>query len=347
MTESLKDKKLLLIGPSVNSVHLRTYYHLIKDHFGEILIVTESEIDFADFKTIDFSIKNPFKALKNIKILRAIIQQFNPDIIHAHQANSCSYMAVKANKNKFPLVVTAWGSDVLVLPERSRLLKKMVTIALKNANVVTADAQYMIDVIQELNPGTKTILANFGIELHLEQNPEKEEIIYSNRLHKDLYKVKEIIDAFKTFNVSNENWKLIVGAKGPDTEKLKLHAENDLKANSFEFIGFVDQDENRRQYLRAQIWVSVPVSDGTAISLLEAMGYGCVPVVSDLPANREWIEDGVNGVIVKDSLVESLEKAKDMDQQKVASMNSELIMKKGTKDVNRALFLEIYNSIIG
>lgn len=346
MAASLKNKKILLIGPSVNSVHLRTYYHLIKEYVGEILVVAETAVDFAKSEQINFSIKNPLKARKNIKKLKAIIDQFKPDLIHTHQANSCSYMAVKANKGKSPIVVTAWGSDVLVLPKKSKLLKKMVQNVLSNADVVTADAQYMIDVIQQLNPGTITELANFGIELQLDQRPEKEAIVYSNRLHKDLYNIDDIISAFKTFNSLSEDWKLIIGANGPKTQSLKEQAEDELSANSYEFIGFVDQEENRRQYLRAQIWVSVPSSDGTAISLLEAMGYGCLPVVSDLPANREWIEDRVNGVIVGDNLTDALNQAKNMDQQKVAALNLELIEKKGTKEVNRKLFLNIYNSLL-
>ncbi|MFQ6061284.1 MAG: glycosyltransferase, partial [Thermoplasmata archaeon] len=37
---------------------------------------------------------------------------------------------------------------------------------------------------------------------------------------------------------------------------------------------------------------------GTSASLLEAMACGLFPVVSDIPANRAWIEDGKNGFLV-------------------------------------------------
>ena len=39
-------------------------------------------------------------------------------------------------------------------------------------------------------------------------------------------------------------------------------------------------------------------SDGASLSLLEAMACGLPVVVSDIPANREWVEEGVNGVLV-------------------------------------------------
>ena len=48
----------------------------------------------------------------------------------------------------------------------------------------------------------------------------------------------------------------------------------------------------------ADIAVSVPSSDGTPVSVLEAMACGAAPVVSDLPSLREWITDGENGLLV-------------------------------------------------
>lgn len=39
-------------------------------------------------------------------------------------------------------------------------------------------------------------------------------------------------------------------------------------------------------------------SDGTSLSLLEAMALGAVPLVSDIGPNREWIDHGVNGALL-------------------------------------------------
>jgi glycosyltransferase involved in cell wall biosynthesis len=41
--------------------------------------------------------------------------------------------------------------------------------------------------------------------------------------------------------------------------------------------------------------VSASRSDGSSISLLEAMACGLPAVVSDIAGNREWVEPGVNG----------------------------------------------------
>ena len=40
------------------------------------------------------------------------------------------------------------------------------------------------------------------------------------------------------------------------------------------------------------------MSDSVSVSLLEAMAHGCIPLLSDLPANREWVGDGDNGLVI-------------------------------------------------
>jgi glycosyltransferase involved in cell wall biosynthesis len=48
----------------------------------------------------------------------------------------------------------------------------------------------------------------------------------------------------------------------------------------------------------ADIYVSTSLYDGTSVSLLEAMGSGVFPVVTDIPSNREWITNAENGFLV-------------------------------------------------
>ena len=38
-----------------------------------------------------------------------------------------------------------------------------------------------------------------------------------------------------------------------------------------------------------------------AVSVLEAMAHGCIPLLSDLPANRELVDAGQNGLIVAEA----------------------------------------------
>ena len=78
------------------------------------------------------------------------------------------------------------------------------------------------------------------------------------------------------------------------------------------------------------------------------MRYGCIPVISDLPANREWGEDGKNGIIIgrTEPLSKAIKRGIEMDAQKVQQYNRDLINQRATKSANAALFKGIYSRIL-
>jgi len=136
---------------------------------------------------------------KNIKILRQIIKVENPSFIHIQQINRLAYLANLASKDiKKPVIATAWGSDVLIMPKKNPLFKMMVNKVLREADYITADSQNMITEIKKLvKPKNTPQQILFGINPILPQL--KENIIYSNRLHEPLYHIDKIINEFYDF----------------------------------------------------------------------------------------------------------------------------------------------------
>src|SRR5678816_1252479 len=67
-----------------------------------------------------------------------------------------------------------------------------------------------------------------------------------------------------------------------------------------EFVGRLTTPVQAGWYARASWFISVPASDSVAVSVLEAMAHGCIPLLSDLPANRELVRDGVNGLLLSE-----------------------------------------------
>jgi glycosyltransferase involved in cell wall biosynthesis len=51
-------------------------------------------------------------------------------------------------------------------------------------------------------------------------------------------------------------------------------------------------------FRESQITVSVTTHDGTPNTLLESLACGSFPIVGDIEALREWITNGVNGLLV-------------------------------------------------
>ena len=340
--------KLLLIGS--DNVHIRNYYNLVSSFFSDVKIISNgnSKIELHNVELVDFSLKNPVKLFNSIKQVSKIIEDYKPDIIHVHQANVIAFIVFRAAiKTNIPKVLTTWGSDILILPSKNILLREMVKYNVKQADIITADAHYLAESVNKLSKTkNEIVIANFGIDI-IKNEHVKEKIIYSNRLHKKLYNIDKIILAFKEFYTSNKDWKLIIAATGEETESLKnIVIENKLNS-VVEFVGWLNKKDNLNYYMRSSIYMSIPESDATSISLLEAMAYGCIPVVSDLPSNREWIRDKVNGIIFnKESAGNSLNLALQLDVSKLRMMNQEIINKEGTKEVNREKFIKIYKSLL-
>ena len=337
--------KLLLLGN--NSIHTYNFYQLIRDYFDEILVLTdkkEGACEGLPMHVIDYA-ATPLKMFKAYRETRRIIHEFQPDIIHGQQVNKALWFAVKA-KGRIPVVSTAWGSDILVMPRKNILYKKVVQYVLSNSDYLTSDSAYMAEEMKRLARCKHDIvIANFGIEPH-KPTADNADIIYSNRLHEKLYRIEAVIRAFVPFNAKHKNWRLVIGATGSETDHLKSLAKELGIEKQVDFVGWLDEPTNFFYYSQAKIWVSIPESDATSISLLEAMSMGCVPVVSDLPANREWISDGYNGLIVKDVDTNFFSEAiQKINAAEAAEHNRKIVAENATKEANRKKFIAIYDKI--
>jgi glycosyltransferase involved in cell wall biosynthesis len=340
-------RKLLLI--SSNTIHTYKYLQLVEDYFDEVLLITNEKSKVYDYPTVELNFNLKIKTLfSTVKEIKKQIELFQPSIIHIHQANSYAFFALLACRKSFiPTVLTAWGSDVLILPKSNFLLKKMVRFNLRNADFLTSDSIYMAQEMEKIAPlKNRIIIANFGIDV-TPITCEKENIIYSNRLHKKLYRVDKIIEVFSLFYTNNNtDWKLVIAATGTETDTLKIKAAELNLEHAIEFVGWIQKEDNEKWYSKAKIWVSIPESDATSISLLEAMACGCIPVVSDLPANREWIQSGLNGIIVNDLESDFISDALKLNLAEAINMNKNRIEKDGTKASNRIKFIQLYQRIL-
>jgi hypothetical protein len=83
------------------------------------------------------------------------------------------------------------------------------------------------------------------------------------------------------------------------------------------------------------------------------MGHGGLPVLSNLPANLEWVIDGLNGYIAHDiaHLGETLKRA--LSQAEVpeqlfeaAALNRRLVAQKALHQHNMAAFADLYHTVL-
>ena len=337
--------KVLQVGS--NSIHVKLFVKVITDHGINCFLLSEEPID--GFSSVLFSFRsiNPLQWVLNYKKLLAFLKSNRPDVVHIHQVNRLAVFVVRACKNlNIKVVITAWGSDVLLVPKQNAFNKFLVSYTLKNSNVITADADAMVLAIEELiHPFRREIYSiQYGIDPVIPAS-FKENIIFFNRLHKPLYQIDKIINDFIGFHQQFPDWKLVIGGVGEQTEILKEQVEKSELNNSVEFVGWLSADQNANWYSRAKIYVSIPESDGMSVSVLEALSAECIPVCSDIEVTRSWMKDGVNGVVRKENKNPFVE-ALTINLENCTKQNREWVSSFAYRSATIPRFIAIYKKLV-
>ncbi len=222
---------------------------------------------------------------------RRALARLRPDIVHAHYVTSYGYLAARAGRQ--PLVMTAWGSDLLVTPKQSALMRWLTSWTLRRAQLVTGDSRDLLAVSHALAPGVPTQLVHWGVErsrfapVAWPNKPAADAV--SLRSWEPNYRIDAIVRAFAQVHARWPSARLhLLGGGGQEALLRKLVAGLALQ-NSVQFHGRLDDASMAAVLARCKLSISVPESDATSVSVLESMACGLAVIASDLPANRDWL----------------------------------------------------------
>jgi len=258
-------------------------------------------------------------------------------VIHAHWAIPTGLIGIWIGfLLRTPVVVTIHGSDYRLGTGRSFVLRGLFRYVCKKVKHIFCVSEVLREGIEQLGiNGEKISTIPMGIDeafLEMGKNRKIELnrrpfVILSNRNLLPIYNVSLLIRAIPIVLREEPETKFLIAGVGAEKEALEREVK-DLNVNSsIRFLGRVLHEEMPNLLSQADIYVSTSLYDGTSVSLLEAMGSGTFPVVTDIPANREWIINGENGFLVSEDEEEFLAK-KIID----AIRNRELLGKSQTRN---------------
>ena len=204
---------------------------------------------------------------------KKIIKRIKPDIIHAHYITSYGHLALLTGFR--PLVVTAWGSDILITPKESIIAGKIVKSVLKKTDLITCDADHMKEALIRFGADPfKIKIIYFGIdtkkfspgdgddELKKELGISGLKSVISLRSLEQIYNIETLIKAMPLVLREVSDARLIIAGIGSYEKKLKKMAKDMNLLKHIKFIGFV-LNEDLPRYLRiADVYVSTSLSDG-------------------------------------------------------------------------------------
>jgi len=288
-----------------NEVHLITY-----DPMGRNIEGVNEHMIASCWKNLYLSFIPRHIAIKKL------VKEIKPDLIHAHFIAKYGFHLIGLNVH--PSVVSAWGDDILILPKKSRLIHRYTKKVLDGVDLVYAVSHNISDHINsDFNiPADKVRYLPFGIDtdlftpLPITKNCSRTTIeIFSNRGFFPVYDSETLVNGFAIAYRKDHRLRLTLKGEGPDEQKVRDLVTFLGISDVVSFRQKTEYSEVPQDYRNADIFVTTSRSDGTPVSILEAMASGLPCIATNVGGIPEWIEDKKTGLLISPGSPESVAKS--------------------------------------
>jgi glycosyltransferase involved in cell wall biosynthesis len=284
------------------SVHLMRTLKFFSERGHDLLFITyepvreyldgvTTEVVGSEFKYLMF----PFRDRK----IQNIINVWRPDVVHAHFITKYGFHLPK--DKTIPAVVSAWGDDILILPPKNPLIKYYTQKSLDRANLIYAVSQDIRNhMISDFVVDPRMIKVNpVGVDTE-KYDPSKytrtrvlragvvDEIrVFSNRAFEPVYDIPTTIYAFQKAHEEDSRLHLYLAGSGYLEQDIRNLIREYAIPNDVTFLGFVEDMPKRLADM--DIYLNTSISDGSPISLLEAMAMKKPIVTTNAGGIPEWV----------------------------------------------------------
>lgn len=231
------------------------------------------------------------------------------DIIHAHQYSSFFYAALAKNFSKRPCIIfTEHGR---FYPDRKRIKRIIFDPILSGfaSEIVSISAATKEAMVKYDNfPRKKIKIIYNGVKFRtnsIDRAQKRQELDISTEdfvlvTAARLDSIKNhgmMIRTMKRISESIPRCKLIIAGDGPEYAGLSEEIDSSGLSDSVILLGF--RDDIAEIFSASDVFLLSSVSEGTSVTLLEAMHAGLPAVVTNVGGNPEVLTDGETGFLVE------------------------------------------------
>ncbi len=235
--------------------------------------------------------------------LKRVLRTVKPDLVQAGPIQRSAFLVALAGYR--PLLSMSWGYDLLVDANRNAAWRWATRFTLKRSQSFLGDCQTIRRLAVAHGMADERIVTfPWGVELdHFtplspipspldegKASPSRPFVLLSTRGWEPIYGVDVIARAFTIAAKKHPELRLVMLGNGSLAGALRRNFATGNIEEQVSFPGQVKYADLPRYYRMADLYVSASHSDGTSISLLEAMACGKPVLVSDIPGNREWVQ---------------------------------------------------------
>ena len=286
---------------------------------------------------------------------KRLLRDLKPDLVHAGPIQTCAFIAVLAGAS--PLLTMSWGFDLMDDVHQGWMWEFATKYTLKRSTFFTSDANVTKDkaVAYGMNP-EKTIVFPWGVDLeHFSKKEARKEsegfVLFCNRSWETRYGVDVLARAFVKVASQREDVRLLLLGGGSQGANLRKIFQSGGVDEYVTYGGQISQTDLPRWYHMADLYISPSHVDGSSVSLMEALACGLPCLVSDIPANKEWVFEDENGWLFRDGdadhLAEKILAAMNQREKlpEVGKASRSEAEKRADWKKNAAALMEVYRSL--
>jgi glycosyltransferase involved in cell wall biosynthesis len=234
------------------------------------------------------------------RAFRQVVSSFRPDVVHAGPVQQSALVTAIAGVR--PLVTMSWGSDLL-MGARGGPGKWAARFALARSTLFLCDCQTVSRAAQGLGmPEDRIVVFPWGVDLRRFSPGRSTDlrrrlgwqtstVLLSARAWEPLYGVDVLLEAFIQAAVHRPELRLLLLGDGSLRQQFLARIAEARMQNRIHLEGRVDENTLPDHFHSADLYVSASHSDGSSVTLLQAMACGLPVIASDIPANGEWVND--------------------------------------------------------
>ncbi|MGR6086929.1 MAG: glycosyltransferase family 4 protein [Arcticibacter sp.] len=285
--------------------------------------------------------------------------RYNFDFVLAERSISYGLLSMFVNA-RVRIVAQQGATDLFPGKWYHRLYKGAIQkYVYRNADIIHAWGSNMAQHMKSVGvPSDKIVVLPKGIDLSIFQfvglnhKPNSTFKLVVTRSLESYYGHSCIVMALKELVLMGFSIELHIVGSGSLEHQLRDLCKSMNLSSYVIFHGRLNASQLCEVLQYSHIYVSAPLTEGFSSSLMESMACGCLPVVSDLPANRALIQHGTNGYLFipmdSASLVKSLVQAIEYFPQMSLAVDSNrrFVEAQANVKTNMALFWNRYLDIL-
>ncbi len=241
--------------------------------------------------------------------LRALIEQVQPDLVHAMRIPYEGMLAATAlqGQRKPPILISIWGNDFTLHAPATPLMAHYTRRALQRADALHTDCQRDLRLSHQWGfdemrvnivlPGAGGVQRAWFYPPAQENRVSGPSMVINPRGVRAYVRNDTFFQAIPIILERQPTVRFLCPAMAGQTLALRWIERLSI-TNQVDLLPQQTRPQMADLFRRSRVAISPSMHDGTPNTLLESMACGCFPVAGDIESLREWIEPGTNGFLV-------------------------------------------------